>query len=95
MFSIAVAYSAEEVIEGTVESVTQAIDKNGTAYTRVLVSFERTLEGTNYSIILPVMGFGDDAEPAAALENGSQIRAIAQNRLYQGRESYTIIQLLE
>ena len=95
MGTIAVSMAAEEVIEGTVSSVTTAIDKNGQEYTRVLTSFERELQGTTYSVILPVMGFGEQAAPAAQLEQGQTLKAIAQNRMFQGRESYTIIQLIE
>jgi len=95
MGTVAVSLGAEEVIEGTVSSVTTAIDKNGQEYTRVLTSFERELQGTKYSVILPVMGFGPQAEPAATLQQGDKLKAIAQNRMFQGRESYTIIQLIE
>jgi len=95
MGTMSMAIGAEELVTGTVESVTTALDSNGESYTRVLVSFDRSLQGTEYSVILPVMGFGDQAEPAAGLAQGSTIKAIAQNRVFNGRESYTIIQLLE
>jgi len=95
MFSAAIAFSAEEIITGTVESVVQAQDKNGAEYTRALVSFDRNLNGTEYSVILPVMGFGSQAEPLAKLENGQIITAVAQNRIFNGRESYTVITLIE
>lgn len=95
MGTIAVSMAAEEIIEATVSSVTTAIDKNGDPYTRVLASFERELQGTTYSVILPVMGFGEQAEPAAGLQQGQTLKAIAQNRVFEGRESYTIIQLIE
>lgn len=91
----AVTLGAEEVITGKVESVTQATTKNGNPYTRVLVSFDRNLQGTDYSVILPVMGFRDQAAPAAELQQGDTLKAIAQSQMYQGRESFTIIRLLD
>lgn len=95
VFAVAVAFSAEQLIEGTVNSIVTAMDKNGQPYTRVLTDFERSLSGTKYTVTLPVMGFGDQAEPAAKLTEGQKYKAIAQNRMFEGRESFTIIQILE
>jgi len=95
LFLAAFSFGAEEIVTGEVTDVVQAVDQNGAAYTRLIVNFERKLEGQEYTVGLPVMGFGAQAEPAAALSVGDTLKAICSKRIYQDRESFTIIQLLE
>jgi len=95
MGTIAISMAAEEVIEGTITNVTTLNTSNGEPYTRLIVTFKREIEGNAYEVGLPVMGFGEQAAPAAELEQGQTLKAIAQNRIFQGRESYTIIKLIE
>jgi len=95
VLSIAVAYAAEEVVTGEITDVVTAVDKNGNDYTRLIVSMDRTLEGTQYTVGLPIMAFGEHAEPAAALSAGQTLKAICQTRIFQGAESYTIVKILE
>ena len=94
LFSFAIAFGAEELVTGEITDVVQAVDQNGASYTRLIVSFDRKLNGTEYSVGLPVMGFGDQAEPASQLTVGQTLKAICSKRTYQDRESYTIIKLL-
>ena len=96
------AYSAEQsvcpegcTISGTISSITTAIDKNGQPYTRLITTFNRSLHGYDYTVDLPVMAFDQNAEPAAALQQGEPLKAIVQNRNFEGRESYTIIRLID
>jgi len=95
LISFGIAFGAEEVVTGEITDVVQAVDKNGESYTRLIVTVERTLEGSDYQVGLPFMAFGSQAEPAAALQAGDVLKAICQTRLYQGRESFTIVKILE
>ncbi len=95
MGSAAITLGAEVIITGTVTDVIAKTTSNGEPFTRLLVPFERELGGSTYSVILPVMGFGPLAAPAAEKMQGDKIRAIAQKRMYEGRESYTLIQFEE
>ena len=95
MGSAAITLGAEVIITGTVDEVTTLTTSGGDPYTRLLVKFERELGGSAYPVILPVMGFGSLAAPAAEKVQGDKIRAIAQKRMYEGRESYVIIQFEE
>ena len=91
----ATAFGAEELVTGEITDVVQAVDANGNGYTRLIVNFDRKISGTDYTVGLPVMGFGLQAEPAAALVVGQTLKAICSKRTYQDRESYTIIKILE
>ena len=101
MGTVAITLGAEQMvcpdceIQGTVSSVATLTTQDGEPFTRVLTSFNREMNGIKYTVILPVMGFGEQAEPAAKLNQGDPLKAIVQNRIFQGRESYTIIQLIE
>jgi len=91
-----VANAAEEVIQTTVESRTDAIDKNGNSYVRMICKFKRSLNGVEYEVSLPVLAFGDKVAAVANIAEGSSLKAVAQNRvLPDGRESYTIIAVIE
>jgi len=91
---VGIAYSAEELVEGEITDVVQLIDQNGASYTRLIVNFDRKMNGTEYSVGLPVMGFGALAEPASQLTIGQTLKAICSKRIYQDRESFTLIKLL-
>lgn len=92
MGSAAITLGAEEIITGTIDEVATLTTDGGDPYTRLLVIFERELGGSSYLVTLPVMGFGSMAAPAAEKVQGDKLRAIAQKRMYEGRESFTIIQ---
>jgi len=93
--TFAVCFGAEELVTGEITDVVQAVDQNGANYTRLIVSFDRKMDGTEYSVGLPVMGFGDQAEPASKLTVGQTLKAICSKRTYQGSESYTLLKILE
>ena len=93
VFSI--TFGAEELVNGKITDVVQAVDQNGANYTRLIVTFDRKINGTAYQVGLPVMGFQDQAEAAAALSVGDTLKAICSKRTFQDRESYTIIKILE
>jgi len=91
----ATAFGAEELVTGEITDVVQAVDSNGNNYTRLIVTFDRKIGGTDYTVGLAVMGFGELAEPASQLAVGQTLKAICSKRTYQDRESYTIIKILE
>ena len=93
MFGI--AFGAEELVTGEITQVVRAVDKNGADYTRLIVNFDRKIEGTDYTVGLPVMAFGEHAEAAAALSEGDTLKAICSKRMFNDRESFTIVKLLE
>lgn len=95
LMAVSVAIGAEEIVKGEITSVTQATDKNGEDYTRLIVKFARTLEGTEYEVELPVMAFGSLAGPAAQKNQGDILNAICQKRIFNERESFTIVALLD
>jgi len=95
LVTFAISFGAEELVTGEITDVVQAVDSNGNNYTRLIVTFDRKMNGTDYSVGLAVMGFGLQAEPAAALGVGQTLKAICSKRTYQDRESYTIIKILE
>jgi len=90
------AICAEPVIvSGTVQSVTQATDKNGSPYVRAIVGLEKKLSGVSYTDSVPFMFFGPSAQQGESLEAGAVLKCIAKPREYQGRTSYTVLKLLE
>ena len=95
LLMVSTAFGAEEIVTGEITQVVTAVDKNGEDYTRLIVKFNRTLEGTDYSVDLPVMAFGTMAGPAAQKSAGDTLKAICQKRIFNERESYTIVSLLE
>jgi hypothetical protein len=95
LMTVSIAIGAEELVTGKITDVVQAVDKNGSNYTRLIVTFDRKIGETEYSVGLPVMGFGEQAELAAKLAVGDTLKAICSKRTYQDRESFTILQILE
>ena len=89
------ANAAEEVIEATIQSKTEAVDTNGETYVRLICKFKRSLNGVDYEVSLPVMAFRDQVPEVAGLAEGATLKAVCQNRVWQGRESYTIIKVLQ
>lgn len=89
------ALAADAMLETTVDSVTVALDKNGTEYVRCIITEQRTLNGVTYPRSLPLMFFGSMVEAGKQLKAGDQIKVIASYREYQSRPSYTALQLVE
>ena len=92
------ALALEEVLEGQVNGVTTALDKNGDEYVRLIVQFDRTLNGEPYSVPLPVMAFSSNPTALAdakLVTEGQTIKAIVQKSLYNGRESYSIVKFIK
>jgi hypothetical protein len=90
------AAAADQVLQAPVQSVKNAIGKDGSPYTRVII--EQTFEtgGINYKKGIPVMFFDDAmAEQTASLKPGDTLKAVVSPREYQGRISYTGMALIK
>jgi len=86
--------AADKVLTAKIQSVTQAVDRNGAPYTRVIVAEQRSLNGVAYEAGIPAMAFGHVAKDAAGLKEGGTIKAIVSEREFNGRTSYTIMAVL-
>ena len=91
IFSIGMVL-AEDVKVGpvAVQSVGEFTDKNGDKYARIIITETRNLNGVTYQAGVPVMAFGDSKDQLAGVSAGDQISFIADKRLYNGSNSYTL-----
>ena len=85
-----VAMAADKILNDPIESATTAIDKNGNEYVRIIINEERKLQGVAYTVGVPVMAFGSQAEKAKALKAGDTLKAVVASRGYKGNTRYTI-----
>jgi len=92
---IGIANAAEKLVTAPVKSVTIANDKNSNEYVRLIVNEERELNGIKYSVGIPVMAFGETAAAVKSMKEGDTFKGVCQERSFQGRDSYTLIKLLE
>ncbi len=88
------AMAAEKVLEAKVGTITEAIDKNGFPYIRIIIQESRAIEGNDYIVGIPVMCFRDTVTQARELNPGDSFKAIVQPREYKGRSSYTLLKWL-
>jgi len=88
------AVAADKVLSAKIQSVTQAVDRNGAPYVRVIVAEQRSLNGVAYEAGIPAMAFGTIAKDAAHLKEGGILKAVVSEREFNGRTSYTIMALL-
>jgi len=84
------AVAADEMITAKVQSVTQAVTKNGTPYVRVIIEEKRELNGVPYTAGIPMMFFGSTVSQGKTLKAGDMIKAIVTPRDFNGRTSYTV-----
>ena len=89
--SVSGAVAADKMLIATVDSVTVANDKNGAEYVRLIVLEPKDIDGVTYVAGTPVMCFGSLATQAKALKKGDKLKAVVQEREYQGRNSYTLL----
>jgi len=88
------AYAKDVVIEAKVTSITKALDKNGSPYVRIIVEEARELNGVAYTSGVPVMAFSTIAGQVKGLKAGDTLHVIAAKRTFQGRDSYTILKVI-
>ena len=89
--SIPAAHAKDVVIKAQVTSVTEALDKNGSPYIRIIVEESR---GIAYTSGVQVMAFSEIAGQVKGLKAGDTLHVIAAKRTFQGRDSYTILKVI-
>lgn len=89
------AQAADVMLDTKIDSVTVATGKDGSEYVRFIITEARTLQGAAYNTTLAVMSFGDQVELAKAYKAGDDLKAVAQKRSFQGRDSYIILSFIE
>lgn len=87
------AYSAspQQLKTWTIESTTELVNKNGEPFIRFIVKEDRQIQGVKYRPGIPVMAFTDVIEEARQYNAGDTLKAVVNHRIYNGRESYTIL----
>ena len=95
MIPMGLAYAEDVVFEAKIQSATEATTRNGIPYTRVIIEENREKDGIQYTAGVPAMFFGDMASVGAGLKAGDTVKFIGNKRSYQGRDSYTVLKLLE
>jgi len=97
LFAIMVAMpaiAAEQVIDLPITNKVVTPDRNGNIYVRFIVGETKTLSGVEYSVGTAAMCFGPVVEQAQGLDIGQNLKAIVQKRVFNGRESYTVLKIL-
>ena len=95
MFMVSIsAMAAESLVNLKITGKVIAPDKNGNEYVRLIVGEKRTIQGVEYDIGVAAMAFGQNVDAAKALNVGDTLKAIVNSRVFNGRESYTILKIL-
>ena len=84
---VANAPAKDLVIDAEITSVSQQNDKNGSPFMRGFIKQERSLNGTKYTVQVPVVAFSNLEDFRADASDG-QIRAIVKEQEYNGDTSY-------
>ena len=85
-----------EEVSGVIESVVTKTDKNGNEYVRFIVPVtQKSSSGVEYKESLPFMAFGAQVDQAKTYKAGDLLKVIARSRVFQDRQSYTILKYLE
>ena len=93
--AVGTVIAADKILDTTVRSVTQSIDKRGNEYVRIIVADQRELNGVKYETDAALMAFGAQVPEAKTIKANSKIKAIVNGREYNGRLSYTLLKLLK
>ncbi len=94
---VGTATAKDIAINMKVSSVTEAVDRNGNAYTRIIVEENRILDGVRYTAGTALMAFGvqHQSVQAADIQAGDTVKAIVSTRTFNGRKSFTLQSLIE
>lgn len=95
MFLTTPAFAKDVILNSPIDSITTGVTKNGNPYVRIIITEKRTLSGVEYDSGTAVMAFRGHVDAALKLKDGDTLHAIATERLWNGRKSYTILKLLE
>ena len=94
MIIVPVAMAAEAMIDLKITDKVIAMDKNGNEYVRIIVGETKSIQGVSYEIGVAAMAFGSHVDQAKTLNVGDNLKAIVNSRMYNGRQSYTILKIL-
>jgi len=90
-----IALAADALLDVTVKSVIEKVDKNGNPYKRVIFLENAELNGVQYKKSSVLMVFADQMDQVASLTPGQDLRCIAASSEYKGRTSYTLQAVIE
>jgi saccharopine dehydrogenase-like NADP-dependent oxidoreductase len=89
------AFAGERIVDLPITQKVVALDKNGQEYTRLIVTENKVIQGVSYPLGIPAMGFGEMHISLQDLNVGDNLKAVVQDRNFQGRSSLTILKLIE
>jgi len=91
-----VAMAEDVLIDKKIQSITNALDKNGNPYVRIIVNEMRKMNGVEYEVGVAVMAFSStvDVLKKLKLTEGDTLKAICASRLYKENKSYTILKVV-
>jgi hypothetical protein len=91
LLAVSPVQAKEIMLSAPIKSMVTKADKNGNEYVRFIVTEQRELNGTAYTVGTAVMCFGDTVAKAKEYSEGDTLNAIVNSRFYKGRKSYTLI----
>lgn len=94
--SATLAFAQDKLVTTRISKVTVAKDKNGNEYVRLSVDTPKELNGVAYTANTAAMAFGaEQVAKARMLKAGATVKMIVSEREFQGRQSYTILKIVE
>lgn len=95
IMTVCVASAENMKITGVVTDKVEKLDKNGKPYTRLIIEFEHTVDGSTFLDTKVFIAFENKQAEFAGVEIGQTITVIGDYRkMADGRESYTLKSLL-
>ena len=85
------AFAEDQVFTGQVERVTVKATKGGDNYAIVFVKQERTLQGIQYAVDVPMYAFGSSGDKAKTMKSGDHFKAVVSKSERGGNLRYTIL----
>ena len=92
---IGTCQAKDQIIDLKISKIMSKVDKNGDDYNVIIVEVPKTLNGIAYNGSMVVMSFSTTYEQSAILKAGENLRAIVNIRKYQGRNSATLLAILQ
>ena len=85
----------DSIIELPIKKIITKQDKNGEDFKIIIVKVPKVLNGVKYEGSMTVMAFQDTIDMTESIEVDQTLKAIVNIREYQGRETATLISVLE
>lgn len=95
LFAVTPVFAKDVVLKAPIQSLTTGVTKNGNPYIRIIITEKRIIEGVEYDAGTVVMAFRSHVDAVSKLKDGDTLHAIATERFWNDRKSYTILKLLE